>query len=56
MAGARGSGVRAEGHGLGLFIARTVCRAMGGELFVERPERTSGARFAIEIRSEARGG
>ena len=54
-AGARGSDACAEGHGLGLFIARTVCRAMGGELFAEPPERTSGARFAIEIRSEASG-
>lgn len=53
--GARGSDACADGHGLGLFIARTVCRAMGGELFAERPERTSGARFAIEIRSEASG-
>ena len=51
--GVRGAGARAEGYGLGLFIARTVCRAMGGELLVEPPERGQGARFAIEIRSEA---
>jgi signal transduction histidine kinase len=47
--GYRGAGVRADGTGLGLYVARTLCNAMGARLLVETSEDTGGARFVVQV-------
>jgi signal transduction histidine kinase len=46
------AGVRAEGTGLGLYVSRSLCRAMGGELVLEPPEAGQGAAFTILLPAE----
>ena len=42
-----------EGSGLGLYVSRELCRAMGGDLRLE-PERPGiGAAFTIDLPGEA---
>ncbi|HTK44740.1 MAG TPA: ATP-binding protein [Patescibacteria group bacterium] len=46
------AGVRAEGTGLGLYVSRSLCRAMGGDLALEAPEGAVGATFTILLPGE----
>ena len=46
------AGLRAEGTGLGLYVSRSLCRAMGGELVLEPPEAGQGAAFTILLPAE----
>ena len=49
----RGSaGAGAEGTGLGLYVSRQLCRAMGGDLVLEAPEDRSGAAFTVLLPAE----
>lgn len=49
----RGSGRPAgEGSGLGLYVARGLCRTMGGDLELEPTEAGRGAVFAITLAAE----
>ncbi len=41
-----------EGSGLGLYVSRELCRAMGGELFVDPPATSHGAAFSIHLPGE----
>jgi len=42
-----------EGSGLGLYVARELCRAMGGDLFLEPPMiGRPGAAFAVQLAAE----
>ncbi len=41
-----------EGSGLGLYVSRELCRAMGGELFIDRPAAGRGAAFSIHLPAE----
>ncbi len=41
-----------EGSGLGLYVSRELCRAMGGELFVDPPAAGRGAAFSIHLPGE----
>lgn len=50
----RGSaGAGAEGTGLGLYVSRQLCRAMGGELVLEPMKTTPGAAFTILLPAES---
>lgn len=42
-----------EGSGLGLYVSRELCRAMGGDLKLESPLPGVGAAFTIELPGEA---
>ncbi len=42
-----------EGSGLGLYVSRELCRAMGGELELAEPEPGRGAAFVISLPAEA---
>ena len=49
----RGSaGVSAEGTGLGLYVSRSLCQAMGGDLVLEPPDAGRGAAFTILLPAE----
>ena len=50
---ARGSAQNAEdGSGLGLYVARELCRAMGGDLVLEPPAAGRGAAFSVWLKAE----
>ena len=53
----RGSaGAGAEGTGLGLYVSRQLCRAMGGDLVLDPPDTSAGpnpgAAFTITLPAE----
>jgi len=49
----RGSaGARAEGTGLGLYVSRSLCQAMGGDLVLEPAGAAAGAAFTILLPAE----
>jgi signal transduction histidine kinase len=50
----RGSGASADGgSGLGLYVSRELCRAMGGDLTLEPSEPGRGAAFTIVLPGES---
>jgi signal transduction histidine kinase len=49
--GSRGSGE--DGSGLGLYVSRELCRAMGGDLVLEARRPGLGARFSIVLAAES---
>jgi signal transduction histidine kinase len=51
--GAAGAG--AEGTGLGLYVSRSLCRAMGGDLVLEPAGETPGAAFTVLLPGEPPG-
>jgi signal transduction histidine kinase len=51
---ARGTGQKAEdGSGLGLYVSRELCRAMGGDLVLEPASADGGAAFTIWLPAES---
>jgi len=51
---ARGSGPdHPEGTGIGLYVSRELCRAMGGSLDIEAPGSEPGAAFTIGLPAES---
>jgi signal transduction histidine kinase len=42
-----------EGSGLGLYVSRELCRAMGGDLFLDAPTAGRGAAFSILLQAES---
>jgi signal transduction histidine kinase len=42
-----------EGSGLGLYVSRELCRAMGGDLFLDPPTPGRGASFSIHLPAES---
>jgi signal transduction histidine kinase len=42
-----------EGSGLGLYVSRELCRAMGGDLFLEPTVPGRGATFSIHLPAES---
>ena len=46
------AGARAEGTGLGLYVSRSLCQAMGGDLVLESPAAGHGAAFTILLPGE----
>jgi signal transduction histidine kinase/HAMP domain-containing protein len=46
------AGASAEGTGLGLYVSRSLCRAMGGDLLLESAEPASGAAFTVLLPGE----
>lgn len=50
---ARGSGTAEDGSGLGLYVSRELCRAMGGDLVLEpSPRGARGAAFSVRLPAE----
>jgi signal transduction histidine kinase len=49
----RGSRGGDDGSGLGLYVSRELCRAMGGDLVLEPTRPGRGARFSIILTAEA---
>jgi signal transduction histidine kinase/HAMP domain-containing protein len=49
----RGSGTGEDGSGLGLYVSRELCRAMGGDLVLEPPRPgEAGAAFSVYLPAE----
>ncbi len=49
----RGSGTAEDGSGLGLYVSRELCRAMGGDLVLEpSPPGARGAAFSVYLPAE----
>jgi signal transduction histidine kinase len=48
----RGGVASTEGSGLGLYVSRELCRAMGGDLVLEPPARDQGAAFTVWLPAE----
>jgi signal transduction histidine kinase/HAMP domain-containing protein len=46
------AGMRAEGTGLGLYVSRSLCRAMGGDLVLDTLDGAVGAAFTILLPAE----
>ena len=46
------AGAIAEGTGLGLYVSRSLCLAMGGDLLLEPPSASGGAAFTILLPAE----
>ena len=46
------AGVHAEGTGLGLYVSRSLCQAMGGDLVLDPPGASGGAAFTILLPAE----
>jgi signal transduction histidine kinase/HAMP domain-containing protein len=46
------AGASAEGTGLGLYVSRSLCQAMGGDLVLEPKEASPGAAFTILLPGE----
>jgi len=46
------AGKATEGTGLGLYVSRSLCRAMGGDLRLEPAEAGHGAAFTIALPGE----
>jgi len=46
------AGASAEGTGLGLYVSRSLCQAMGGDLVLESPDAARGAAFTILLPAE----
>ena len=42
-----------EGSGLGLYVSRELCRAMGGDLLLEPPVSGRGAAFSVHLPAES---
>jgi signal transduction histidine kinase len=42
-----------EGSGLGLYVSRELCRAMGGDLLLEPPVAGTGAAFSVHLPAES---
>jgi signal transduction histidine kinase len=42
-----------EGSGLGLYVSRELCRAMGGDLLLEPPVPGQGAAFSVHLPAES---
>lgn len=49
---ARGGDGSREGSGLGLYVSRELCRAMGGDLVLEPAREGAGAAFTIRLPAE----
>ncbi|HWP62923.1 MAG TPA: ATP-binding protein [Candidatus Binatia bacterium] len=50
----RGSGMAEDGSGLGLYVSRELCRAMGGDLVLEpQAPGSQGAAFSVYLPAEA---
>jgi len=48
----RGSAATGEGSGLGLYVSRALCRAMGGDLVLEPQGSGRGAAFTVVLPGE----
>jgi signal transduction histidine kinase len=46
------AGAGAEGTGLGLYVSRSLCRAMGGDLVLEPAGPEPGAAFTVVLPAE----
>jgi signal transduction histidine kinase/HAMP domain-containing protein len=46
------AGASAEGTGLGLYVSRSLCQAMGGDLLLEPPAEGHGAAFTVLLPGE----
>jgi signal transduction histidine kinase len=46
------AGTSAEGTGLGLYVSRSLCRAMGGDLLLASVESAGGAAFTVLLPGE----
>ena len=46
------AGAVAEGTGLGLYVSRSLCQAMGGDLVLEPPRAGGGAAFSVLLPGE----
>ena len=42
-----------DGSGLGLYVSRELCRAMGGDLVLEPPAADRGAAFSVHLPGES---
>ena len=47
------SSVSDGGSGLGLYVSRELCRAMGGDLILAPPSNGGGAAFTVKLPGEA---